>query len=840
MTERRENMYNADSIKVLKGLEAVRKRPGMYIGNTDDISGLHHMIYEVTDNAVDEALAGYCTEVHITLHKDGSVSVLDNGRGIPVDMHAGEGMSAAQVIMTQLHAGGKFDQKSYNVSGGLHGVGVSVVNALSKWLELVIFKKDKVHFMEFAFGDAKQDLVVIKNLNEYHSHGNKHDELAEISKQLKAHTGTYIRFMPDSQIFSITEFSFNDLKVRYRELAFLNPGLKFIITDEANKKSEIFHNTGGLKSFVEHNAANKTLVTDVFQCHTAIDDIDVTIALAWAGDAYDDHTLCFTNTIPQRDGGTHLQGLRSGLTRAVQKFIPENKTKGLTCTGEDIREGVYCVLSIKMPNPKFSSQTKEKLVSSNARTAVENIVYDSLNRWLEEKPHNTRAVIEKVLEATRAREAARKARDLTRQNKKPDGYISLAGRLSDCSEKDPAKRELYLVEGKSAGGSAKSGRDRLHQAVLALRGKILNVEKSLLNKVLEYEAIRTLITAIGTGLEEECKPEESRYHKIIIMTDADVDGSHIRALLLTFFLKYMYPLIEAGYVYICRTPLYSVKYRKQPAVYIKDEAALSEHIINGIKEKIEILVDGQNVSEYEKGRLYNLAFLASEQLKSLGSISDDIIESGVLYSALDEAAAKDLEAFLAKKYQNVKVHIKEHITMTQTVHVDNAQDIDNMEISEESIVQQELPVKHIDLSLDTSKNETVWEITFEKYALSEKFILHVESFTDDLKQVLASWPHTEIKVNSVITHVTSILHLYQIIYGLQTKMFDISRFKGLGEMNTKDIKETGMDADTRNIELVNIPSLENAREIVNILMGTDVLQRRQFIEENALFANIDV
>lgn len=816
--------YDAGSIKVLKGLDAVRKRPGMYIGNTDDLSGLHHMVYEVTDNSVDEALAGHCTDIYITLHKDGSVSVLDNGRGIPVDIHRGEGVSAAQVIMTQLHAGGKFDQKSYQVSGGLHGVGVSVVNALSTWLELVIFKNGKVYFMRFTQGkiENEKDLVELRGLDEYVSYGSRYDALysvqkqglisetdieaaanaganksAQFGKRSAIKTGTYIRFVPDPQIFSILKFSFNDLRTRYRELSFLNQGVRFTLIDEESGKIEVFFNDGGLKAFVQHNAGSKTLITsEVFQCHSVLEDIDVSVALTWAEESYDDHTLCFTNTIPQKDGGTHMQGLRSGLTRAVQKFIPEGKTKGIAATGEDIREGLYCVVSVKMPNPKFSSQTKEKLVSSSARQAVENVLYEDLSRWLEEKPHFTRAIVEKVLEAGRAREAAKKARDISRQNKKPDGYISLAGRLSDCSEKDPAKRELYIVEGKSAGGSAKSSRDRNHQAVLGLRGKILNVEKSLINKVLEYEAIRTLITAIGTGLEEECKAEESRYHKIIIMTDADVDGSHIRALLLTFFIKYMYPLVKAGYIYICRPPLFGVKYRKQPTVYVKDAEELSKYIINGIKEKMDIFVDDKQISDIEKERLYELAFKANSELQMLGELSQSFAQADILAGELDSDAAVKLEQVLSTKFRKASVKL-------------------------------------------IGSNANVWEIEFEKYAIRESFMVDVSKISADVRKALGSWSKTEIKVGGNVKEVDSILHLYELIKGLQTKMFDISRFKGLGEMNAKELKVTGMDVDTRNIEVVDIADLEQSKEIVNILMGSEVMPRRKFIEDNALYANID-
>ena len=791
--------YDADSIKVLRGLDAVRKRPGMYIGDTDDGSGLHHMVYEVLDNSIDESLAGYCKNINVTLLSDGSVKISDDGRGIPVDLHPEEGISAAEVIMTQLHAGGKFDNNSYKVSGGLHGVGVSVVNALSDFLLLNISRNGKKYFVKFINGNAENPLKIIGE------------------SQV---TGTEIIFKPSSSIFSTVTFDFKILEHRLRELAFLNSGITINLIDERNSENKTlqFSYEGGLRQYIKHinksrNSFHETIITS----HQK-EDISMEVALEWT-DVFHETSLCFTNNIPQKDGGTHLAGFRAALTRVINNYSNNfgfSKKEKIQLTGDDCREGLSSIISLKLPDPKFSSQTKDKLVSSEVRPIVEQCINESLSQWFEENPADAKKIINKVYEAASAREAARKARELTRRKGVLD-IASLPGKLADCQEKDPEKAEIFLVEGDSAGGSAKQGRDRSNQAILPLRGKILNVERSRIDKMLSSTEIGTLITAIGAGVgNAELNLEKSRYHKIIIMTDADVDGSHIRTLLLTFFFRHMRPLVDAGYLYIAQPPLFKIKLNKSE-IYLKDQNHLDDFLIkNGIKNCSLTIGNNETIIEKDLNNFVEKCIILNKYIRSLTRKigGEEIISSLSNLGLLNKNIFEDKE----------KINI-----------ISNFLNRFNPEN------------KYWEINLNSSEKSILFENTYR--GVTEKFELKSEDLNyHEVLEINNLFEHSKIfqeNVKLVFENeklvINSSLHLVDLILEKGKKGAQISRYKGLGEMNPDQLWETTLDPNSRSLVQVKIEQEINAEETFSTLMGEVVEPRRNFIQENALnVSNLDI
>lgn len=797
--------YGADSIKVLKGLDAVRKRPGMYIGDTDDGSGLHHMVYEAVDNAIDEALAGYATLVTVTLNPDGSCAVTDNGRGIPTDIHPTEGVSAAEVIMTQLHAGGKFDQNSYKVSGGLHGVGVSVVNALSFWLKLRIKRNGKLHEISFTNGVADAPLAVVGDAG--------------------SETGTEVVFLPSTETFTMVEFDFETLERRLRELAFLNSGVRIKLTDKrhADVREIELHYDGGLVEFVKYiDQSKKPLIDEPIYIHDEKDGMTVEVAMWW-NDSYHEKVLCFTNNIPQRDGGTHLAGFRGALTRQVNGYAESSgiaKREKVQLTGDDCREGLTAVLSVKVPDPKFSSQTKDKLVSSEVRPVVESLVNEALSTWFEEHPGEAKILIGKVVEAAAAREAARKARELTRRKGALD-ISSLPGKLADCQERDPAKSELFIVEGDSAGGSAKSGRSRKNQAILPLRGKILNVERARFDRMLSSEMIGTLITALGTSIgKDEFDVGKLRYHKIIIMTDADVDGAHIRTLLLTFFFRQMPELIERGHIYIAQPPLYKVT-RGKSSQYLKNEAAFEEFLIkSGLDETVLELADGEMRAGDDLHQLAEDARTLRQLLNGLHTrYNRMVVEQAAIAGVLNpEAVSTPQKAQIAADKVAKRLDlISEELERGWTGHV-----MENGGLRFERTVRGVKEETSLDMALIGSADAR-----------------QLDRFSARLNEVYSTPPRLRRKDKDEL--ISSPQMLLDSIFTNGKKGLTMQRYKGLGEMNAEQLWETTLDANVRSLLQVKVMDATDADSLFSKLMGDEVEPRREFIQDNALnVANLDV
>ncbi|WP_323804284.1 DNA topoisomerase (ATP-hydrolyzing) subunit B [Sulfitobacter litoralis] len=800
-TDQLPEEYGADSIKVLKGLEAVRKRPGMYIGDTDDGSGLHHMVYEVVDNGIDEALAGHADAVNVTIHDDSSISVSDNGRGIPVGIHQEEGVSAAEVIMTQLHAGGKFDSNSYKVSGGLHGVGVSVVNALSDWLELRIWREGKEHIARFEGGFTTKHLEVVGPTDR---------------------TGTEVRFMASTSTFSNLEYSFETLEKRLRELAFLNSGVRIILTDERPAeplRTELFYE-GGVKEFVKYlDRSKSSVMPEPIFITGEKDDIGVEVAMWW-NDSYHENVLPFTNNIPQRDGGTHMAGFRGALTRTINNYAQSSgiaKKEKVSFTGDDAREGLTCVLSVKVPDPKFSSQTKDKLVSSEVRPAVEGLVNEKLAEWFEENPQIAKIVVGKIIEAAHAREAARKARDLTRRKTAMDVNF-LAGKLKDCSEKDPSKTEVFLVEGDSAGGSAQTGRDRQTQAILPLKGKILNVERARFDRMLGSQEIGNLVMALGTGIgRDEFNIDKLRYHKIVIMTDADVDGAHIRTLLLTFFYRQMPQLIENGHLYIAQPPLYKVS-RGKSEVYLKDQAAMEDYLIQqGIDGAMLNQGNGEEITGQDLARVVDLARQMRRVLEAFPThYPRHILEQAAIAGAFVPGAVdSDLQGVADKVAERLNLIALE------------------WERGWQGRITQDHGVRLARILRGVEEVRTL-----DGRMLRSGEAKRSGGFTEHLQDVYGTTAKLVRKDRSQLIHGP--MDLLEAILAEGEKGLSLQRYKGLGEMNPDQLWETTLDPDARTLLQVKVADMAEADDLFTKLMGDVVEPRREFIQQNALnVANLD-